>query len=187
MTILIIIQINPQHTVPTIVDHDNGDFALWESRVIMTYLVNKSDPNHKLYPTSDVKVRATIDRWLSFDLGTLYGVIGHPIVYPTLMQGLPVDPTKIPPLKEKLAYLDAALSKSKYLASNDNYTLADLSVLSTLSMLDVVDIDYSELTHLTKWYNGLKKELPYYNEVHQAGIDALKAWAEKSKKKAAGK
>ena len=60
-------QVNSVHTAPTIVD---GDFKLWESRAIMTYLCNQYAPDSSLYP-KDPKERASVDRWLQFDLGTL--------------------------------------------------------------------------------------------------------------------
>ncbi|GBP40297.1 Glutathione S-transferase 1, isoform C [Eumeta japonica] len=59
---------NPQHTVPTMVD---GDFTLWESRAISRYLVNEYGKDSSLYP-EDPKVRAMVDQRMDFDLGILY-------------------------------------------------------------------------------------------------------------------
>lgn len=75
-TLLLFLQINPQHTVPTLVD-DDGAMTLWESRAIMTYLVARYAANDTLYPL-DVRTRALVDQRLQFDLGMLYPrMIGH--------------------------------------------------------------------------------------------------------------
>ena len=62
------IQLNPQHTVPTLVD--NG-FVLWESRAICTYLAQKYGTDDQLYP-QNIKKRAVVDQRLYFDMGVFY-------------------------------------------------------------------------------------------------------------------
>lgn len=72
-TCFFVFQLNPQHTVPTLVD---GDFSLWESRAISRYLISKyGKDNNSLYP-SDPQTRAVVDQRLDFDLGTLYPRFG---------------------------------------------------------------------------------------------------------------
>lgn len=62
------IKMNPQHCVPTLQD---GDLTVWESRAIMTYLIDAKAPGNTMYPT-DVSRRARINQMLYFDMGTMY-------------------------------------------------------------------------------------------------------------------
>lgn len=59
------LKINPQHCVPTI--DDNG-FYLWESRAILSYLMESKAPH--LVPTSP-KEKAILNQRLHFELGGL--------------------------------------------------------------------------------------------------------------------
>ena len=65
------IKINPQHTIPTLVD--NG-FSVWESRAILSYLVDKYAKDDSLNP-KDPKKQAVVNQRLYFDMGTLYSRI----------------------------------------------------------------------------------------------------------------
>lgn len=62
------LQLNPQHCIPTL---DDNELVLWESRVILTYLVSMYGKDDALYP-KDIRTRAMVDQRLHFDLGTLY-------------------------------------------------------------------------------------------------------------------
>ena len=98
------VKINPVHCVPTIVDHDHGEFSLWESRAILAYLVNQYAPGHSLYP-SDPKKRAEVDKILYMDIGTIYKTLAD-WMYPHLMKGEEIDEAKVAVFREKLALLD---------------------------------------------------------------------------------
>jgi glutathione S-transferase len=63
------LKLNPQHTVPTLVDDDG--FAIWDSHAIMTYLVSKYAKNDSLYP-KDLKKRAIVDQRLHFESGVFF-------------------------------------------------------------------------------------------------------------------
>lgn len=59
------LKINPQHTVPTLVD--NG-VSIWDSNAIIIYLVDKYGKDDSLYP-KDLSVRARINQRLFFGAG----------------------------------------------------------------------------------------------------------------------
>lgn len=55
--------------MPTLKD---GDFVMWESRAIATYLVDAKFPSgNSLYP-KNLEKRAIVDQRLYFDAGTFY-------------------------------------------------------------------------------------------------------------------
>jgi len=65
------LQINPQHTIPTL---DDTGFVLWESKAIMSYLVESKGGNNSLYP-SDPKLRGLVNQRLYFDATVFYPAI----------------------------------------------------------------------------------------------------------------
>jgi glutathione S-transferase len=57
---------NPQHTVPTLVDDDG--FTFWDSHAINAYLVSRYAKSDDLYPR-DIKRRGVVNQRLHFDSG----------------------------------------------------------------------------------------------------------------------
>lgn len=171
------VNMNPQHTVPTI--NDNG-FVLWESRAILAYLVNKyaGDDKRSLYPT-EPEARANVDRLLYFDNGTLYkNIVDY--FHPQLMSGEEADERKANALKQSLDYIDIFLEKTAYCAG-DQLTIADFSILASITQLEGMDYRITSYPNLCKWVQRMKSELPFYESCNAAGIQQFRAWA-KSKK-----
>jgi len=167
-------KINPQHTVPTI--NDNG-FTLWESRAIMTYLANQYAPTSSLYPKDPAK-RAVIDRVLQFDQSTFYQRFGEYMAVPIIKQGKKMsdlDPEKEVRAKEAFKMFDNSLANQKYAAGNE-LTLADLSMLASLTMIEGFSYDMSEYKNITEWANRAKSELPYYDEINKEAMEMFKGW-----------
>ncbi|GIY30720.1 glutathione S-transferase 1, isoform C [Caerostris darwini] len=169
------IGMNPQHCVPTI--DDNG-FYLWESRAILTYLANKYAPDSSVYP-KDPKERALVDRMLYFDIGTLYKAEGD-FLYPQLFRGQPADPEKAEAFKKALAFLEGFLSKTAY-AAGDQITLADFSLIASLSFAEAADYSYADYPKITAWMQKLKSEIPSYKEINDVPLQQFKEFL-KSKK-----
>lgn len=70
------LQKNPLHTVPTLED---GDFYLFDSHAINSYLVSKYGKTDSLYP-KDLQKRAIVDQRLHFDSGILFPRMGAIVV-----------------------------------------------------------------------------------------------------------
>ncbi|XP_045593880.1 glutathione S-transferase 1-1 [Procambarus clarkii] len=158
------VAINPQHTVPTLVD---GDFILWESRPICTYLATQYGKDNTLYP-SDPKTRATVDRLLYFDMGTLYHRFSE-YAYPVLFGGVEkVDPKKLEPLHEALAWLNDFLAGHEWAIGN-NITVADNVLVATVSTLEASGIDIAKHSNVAAWLEKCKSTLPGYSEVNEPG------------------
>lgn len=70
------VQLNPNGRIPSIVDHDNDDFALWESGSIILYLCQRQGPRCSIW--SDLlEEQAQIYSWLFFQASGPAPMIGQ--------------------------------------------------------------------------------------------------------------
>nr|XP_037284794.1 glutathione S-transferase 1-like [Rhipicephalus microplus] len=184
-------KINPQSVLPTLVD---DGFVLWESRAVLTYMANRYVPHSPLYPT-DPRSRASVERLLYFDMGTLFDAC-HKILYPVIFGGPQPDSEQEKPLVRALELLTGFLGDSKFLFGDD-VTLADISILATLTVTEVsdhdirrykasgrcADYDLSRFPIILDYYERLKTSLPYYNEINDLGIQQMRGIRSQSNSK----
>jgi len=171
------LKMNPQHTVPTL--DDNGLY-LWESRAIMTYLVNQYGKNDSLYP-KDPKKRAMVDQRLYFDLGTMYQSFAD-YYYPMVFAGVTPEQAKYDKMNNALSFLDKFLEGENYVAGK-TLTVADLTLVVTVSNFKLVDHDLSKYSNIQKWFTKIQAEAPKYNEIESVGMKAFKDFVDNLRKK----
>lgn len=171
------IKLNPQHTIPTLVD--NG-FAIWESRAILGYLVEKYGKNDSLYP-KDPQKRAVVNQRLYFDMGTFFQRFADYFI-PIMRLGLPADPEKFKKFEEALEFFDGFLASTKY-AAFDSPSIADYALVATFSLIELTAYDYSRFKNIGRWYNLCKTSLVGI-ELNEAGIEAMKESVQKMKAQA---
>ena len=141
------LKINPNGRIPTIVDHDNGGFAVFESGALMIYLAEKAG---KLLPT-DVKGRSLVIQWLMFQMGGIGPMMGQANVF------YRYAPERIPyaidryqrEVRRLLEVLDTRLAENEFLAGD--YSIADIANWSWVRGYKWSGVTLDGLAHLTRW------------------------------------
>ncbi len=141
------VALNPNGRIPTIVDHDDGDFAVFESGAILMYLAEKTG---KLMPRDD-KGRSLVVQWLMFQMGGIGPMMGQANVF------FRYAPEKIPYAIERyqrecrrlFEVLNARLATHEYLAGD--YSIADIANWSWVHIYPWSGIPVDGLDHLQRW------------------------------------
>jgi len=146
---------NPNGKIPTLVD---GNFVLWESNAILRYLAMEYGPSSLLYP-ADPKVRASIERWLDWSIGTL-----APAERPLFLALVRTpadqrDPVKIEADVQSVAALWTLLDhhlQGRFFLENERFSLADI-VLGAFARrwFGLEGIERPALPNLERWYQRL--------------------------------
>lgn len=146
-------KINPQRTVPTLVD---GDLVLWESKAILMYLAQKYGKDDSLYP-KDAEKQALVNQRLFFEMGTLFPRF-YDYFIPQLKVKIPDDLEKFKKLEDAAQLFDSFLSSTKY-AGGETLTIADYAFFATWSSLEACKFDSARFANITRWYDLCKKTL----------------------------
>jgi glutathione S-transferase len=141
------LEINPNGRIPTIVDRDSGDFAVFESGAILLYLAEKTG---RLLP-SDPRGRSTVVQWLMFQMGGVGPMQGQANVF------FRYAPEKIEFAIERYQretrrlydVLDRRLQGNQYLAGD--YSIADIASWPWVSIHEWAGVDIDGLEHLKRW------------------------------------
>ena len=157
------LQRNPTGLVPTIVD---GDLTLWESNTIVRYLAASYGPG-SLWP-EDPAERALADKWMDYQLGTLFPAFKDALV--GLVRTAPENrnPEKIDASVRAtagvIAVLDAHLEDNDYVAGS-SFTMGDVALGSLVYRWLELDIDRPDLPALRAWYERLASRPAYQKTV----------------------
>ena len=145
------LQLNPNGRIPTIVDHDNGGFAVFESGALMIYLAEKAG---RLLP-SDVKGRSLVIQWLMFQMGGIGPMMGQANVF------FRYAPERIPYAIERyqrevrrlFEVLDTRLKEHEFLAGD--YSIADIANWSWVRGYKWSGVTLDGLPNLTRWLDAI--------------------------------
>jgi GST-like protein len=145
--------LNPNGRIPTIVDRDAGNFAVFESGAILIYLAEQAG---RLLP-ADVKGRSLVMQWLMFQMGGIGPMMGQANVF------FRYFPEKIPSAIDRYQHecrrlfevLDTRLADHQWLAGD--YSIADIANWSWVRTYKWSGVAIDGLDHLQRWMDQMKQ------------------------------
>jgi len=146
------VKLNPNGRIPTIVDRDEGNFAVFESGAILLYLAEKTG---RLLPT-DRRGRSRVVQWLMFQMGGIGPMMGQANVFYRYF------PEKIPSAIQRyqnecrrlFEVLEGQLRGREYLC--DEYSIADIANWCWVRTHAWSGIDVTALDNLQAWIARLE-------------------------------
>jgi len=133
--------INPMGKVPALTD---GEFKLWESNAILTYLATRF-PQTQALP-ADARGRADVDRWLHWQSCHLMPAMG------ALKTAEDKDLSSVTPL---LKILEQQLQGREYILGS--LTVADFAIAAYLMTKLGRQLDYSQCPQVGAWVERMGK------------------------------
>ncbi|XP_050679349.1 glutathione S-transferase 1-like [Leptidea sinapis] len=163
------LKMNPQHTIPTLVD---DDFVVWDSHAIVTYLVTKYGKDDSLYPT-DAKKRAIIDQRLHFDTGILFPALRYTVAPIFFFGEKQPKPENLEKIKSAYEFTEKFLTKPWI--AGDELTVADFCCSATISSLNtIIPIDAGIYPNISGWLKRCS-ELDAYKKYNLPGLNDFKS------------
>jgi len=156
---------NPNALVPTI--NDDG-FILWESNAIVRYLAARHGDG-TLYPR-DVKERAEADRWMEWQVSTLWMAIrplffGYVRTPPEQRDAAPLEAAQRSS-EEAMEILDRYL-KDRAFVAGARFTMGDIPLGISVYRWTALPITRPDFPNLMRWYNRLTERPGFRTHVMQ--------------------
>lgn len=147
--------LNPNGRIPTIVDHANGDFAVFESGAILWYLAEK----YGMFLPSDTMARSEVMQWLMFQMGGVGPMMGQAMYFQRIARPNGHDvpfaiKRYVDESRRLLEVLDTRLDGREWLAA-DSYTIADMATYPWARSFFWAGVDILGLTNLAGWLERL--------------------------------
>ncbi len=146
-------RLNPNEKIPAIVDHDVGDFVVFESGAIMIYLAEKAG---RLLPT-EFKGRSRVIQWLMFQMGGVGPMQGQANVF------FRYFPERLPgaiaryqnEVRRLYGVLDQRLADNEWLAAD--FSIADIANWSWCRIHNWAGVAVDDLPNLNRWMAAIEQ------------------------------
>lgn len=145
------VALNPNGRIPTLVDHEEGDFPIFESGAILIYLAEK----YGRFLSSDVKDRSRAIQWVMWQMSGLGPMMGQATVFNRYF------PEKLPSVIDRyvresqrlFGVLDTHLADKDYIVGE--YSIADIACYPWVRGHEWAQVDMSGFDNLKRWYDRI--------------------------------
>jgi len=146
------LKINPNGRIPAIIDHDNGDFCVFESGAILIYLAEKY---HKFFPIEDAKKKSEVIQWIMFQMGgvgPMQGQANH--FYKFAKEKIPYAIERYQNETRRLyTVLDTQLAGKDYLTGE--LSIADICTFPWVNGYSFAGVSIEGLDNLKRWLDTM--------------------------------
>jgi len=147
------VALNPNGRIPTLVDHDEGDFAIFESGAILLYLAEKYN---RFLPT-DTKGRSSAIQWVMWQMSGLGPMMGQATVFNRYFEEkLPAVIDRYVRESQRLfGVLDAHLADRNYIVGD--YSIADIACFPWVRGHDWAGVEMAGFPNLQRWFDRISE------------------------------
>ncbi|MCI4591765.1 glutathione S-transferase N-terminal domain-containing protein [Sphingobium sp. BYY-5] len=145
------VALNPNGRIPTLVDHDAEDFAIFESGAILLYLAEKFG---RFIP-ADPKDRSRVIQWVMWQMSGLGPMMGQATVFNRYFdEKLPsVIDRYVRESQRLFGVMDQRLEAHDYLVGD--YSIADIACFPWVRGHDWAGVDMSGFPNLQRWFERI--------------------------------
>ncbi len=145
------VALNPNGRIPTLIDHDDDDFAVFESGAIMVYLAERFD---RFIP-ADRKGRSSVLQWVMWQMSGLGPMMGQATVFNRYFdEKLPnVIDRYVRESQRLFEVMDQRLATHEFLAGD--YSIADMACFPWVRGHDWAQVPWDGYTHLQRWFDTI--------------------------------
>jgi len=152
----------PNGRIPALVDHDRGDFAVFEGAAMLAYLTRHYDPDHH-FSFSDADDVSRAEQWIAFQhggIGPMQGQANH--FYRLAKERIPYPTQRYIGETERLyGVLNTRLDGRDYLVGpgRGQYSIADIANFSWVNMstFSGVDLKQPQFENLYRWWKAIEE------------------------------
>ncbi len=157
------LKLNPNGKIPVLED---GDFKIWESMAINSYLAHSHLPE---LLGSDIKSKSLVNQWSFWALAELQDPIIQIFIQLIFVPEEKRNYDLVKKMQDKLPVLfqvlDSSLEGKDFLVGGQ-FSLADLNVLSVVEITKEIKFDYSKYSNILNWEKQISGRDAYKRYKH---------------------